>query len=108
MTAMKTIAFCVTHSSYDSFRHTHQILCHLHRVDIVRVELERDGLRAVLHLALDDVVFEAQHLQLRIALGRAVVSTFLRAFVRQPLGDGGLRRGWYAGSGRCRWINWRD
>lgn len=67
----------------------HQILCHLHRVDVVRVELERNGLRAVLHLALDDVVLEAEHLQLGVALGRTVIAALLGALVGQPFGDGG-------------------
>lgn len=74
----------------------HQILCHLHRVHVVRVELERDGLRPVLHLALDDIVLEAEHLQFGIALGRAVIPSLLRTLVRQTFRNGRLL-------GCCSW-----
>lgn len=86
---------------------THQILCHLDRVHVVRVELERNRLGPVLHLTLDDVVLNAEHLQLRIALGGPIVSALLARLARQPLRNGRLAllsrlrgRGWNAG--RCR------
>lgn len=69
---------------------THQILCHLDRVHVVRVELERNRLGPVLHLTLDDVVLDAEHLQLRIALGGPIVSALLARLARQPLRNGRL------------------
>lgn len=66
----------------------HQILCHLHRIHVVRVELERDRLGSILHLALDDVVLEAEHLQFGVALGRPVVASLFRTLVGQSFGNG--------------------